>query len=127
MINAIMTVILALLGVGVAGLVVFAARELFKTVREDAGKTDPKSTKACMEWVNLQRANETAGGRITDEQWDEWHLQDRVAQYWKYPRANYADVEAAKNVAGTLAWLKENDPSAMRARIAELERELGIK
>lgn len=127
MIDAIMTGVAVIISLIVTGVIVIAARELFKLMREDAGKTDPESTKACMEWVNLQRANETAGGRITAEQWDEWHLQDRVARYWKYPHANYSDVEAAKNVAGTLAWLKDNDPSAMRARIAELERELGIK
>lgn len=127
MIDTLLPVFAVTLCLSVTVVIVISGWGLFKDVRKDAAETDPKSTKACMEWVNLQRANETVGGRITDEQWDEWHLQDRVARYWKYPHSNYADVEAAKNVAGTLAWLKENDPSAMRARIAELERELGIK
>lgn len=114
--------VLFTLFIGIPYLIIEGAPEWLKPK-----KTKKKQRRELLEYIEWKRADDIKRHNVlypTEARWNERELANTVRHYDKYDRER---MLADKGNTEIMQWVLQNDPSALKARINKLEKELGFK
>lgn len=77
-----------------------------------------------IEWERSRAMKNYPSIYPTEAEWNDLELERKVRSYDSYDRKR---MLAEKGNTKRVRWVMENDPSVLKSRIQELEKELGIK
>ena len=88
-----------------------------------------KHRRRLLEYIEWRRARDMKrfGGLYESEsEWNERELADEVRRYERSPRDRYREMLDDRGDTELVRWVLKNDPSVLKSRIQQLEKELGL-
>ena len=93
-------------------------------------RSKKKHRRQLLEYIEWRRAKDMKQFGIlyeSESEWNEKHLADEVRRYERYPKGRYREMLDDRGETELMQWVLKNDPSVLKSRIQELEKELGLK
>ena len=93
-------------------------------------RSKKKHRRQLLEYIEWRRAKDMKQFGIlyeSESEWNEKHLADEVRRYEQYPKGRYREMLDDRGETELMQWVMKNDPSVLKSRIQELEKELGLK
>ena len=88
-----------------------------------------KRRRQLLEYIEWKRAKDMERFDIlyeSESEWNKKNLADEVRRYEQYPKERYREMLDNKGETELMQWVMKNDPSVLKSRIQQLEKELGV-
>lgn len=93
-------------------------------------RSKKKHRRQLLEYIEWRRAKDMKQFDVlyrSESEWNKKNLADEVRRYERYPKGRYREMLDDKGDTELMQWVLKNDPSVLKSRIQELEKELGLK
>src|SRR5699024_1961372 len=93
-------------------------------------RSKKKHRRQLLEYIEWRRAKDMKqfDARYRSEsEWNKTNLAHEVRWYERSPRERYQEMLDDRDETELMQWVLKNDPSVLKSRIQELEKELGLK
>ena len=110
------------------GIPYLAAEGMPEWVRLPRSKK--KHRRQLLEYIEWRRAKDMKqfdAQYRSESGWNKTNLAHEVRWYERSPRARYQEMVNDRDETELMQWVLKNDPSVLKSRIQELEKELGLK
>ena len=79
-----------------------------------------------IEWRRAKSMREHGALYSTEAEWNETNLAEWVRRYNNHPESYRRDMLDDRGETELMQWVVKNDPSVLKSRIQQLEKELGV-
>lgn len=117
--------VIVLTGVGVPYLAVEGVPDWVRLPRSK--KKYRRELLEFIEWRRAKDMNRLGGLYRSESEWNDSNLSYLVRRYNEHPRSYRREMLDDRGETELMQWVLKNDPSVLKSRIQELEKELGIK